>query len=42
MRDSPAAAADIKPNDEIIKIDGKSKKGMGIKEAFSSIKGAKN
>ena len=27
VNDSPAAAADIKPNDVIIKIDGKSTKG---------------
>ena len=39
--DSPAAAADIKPNDVIIKIDDKSTKGMGIKEAVSLIKGPK-
>tara|TARA_Y100000589_G_scaffold515_1_gene444 strand:- start:128 stop:697 length:570 start_codon:yes stop_codon:yes gene_type:complete len=42
INDSPAAAADIKPNDVIIKIDGKSTKGMGIKEAVSLIKGPKN
>jgi len=36
---SPAAAADIQPNDEIIKIDGKSTKGMGITEAVSLMKG---
>ena len=39
INDSPAAAADIKPNDVIIKIDGKSTKGMGITEAVSLIKG---
>ena len=42
MNDSPAAAADIKPNDVIIKIDGKSTKGMGLKEAVSLIKGPKD
>ena len=42
INDSPAAAANIKPNDVIIKIDGKSTKGMGIKEAVSLIKGPKN
>ena len=42
INDSPAAAADIKPNDVIIKIDGKSTKGMGIKEAVSLIKGPKD
>ena len=39
INDSPAADADIKPNDVIIKIDGKSTKGMGITEAVSLIKG---
>ena len=42
INDSPAAAADIKPNDVIIKIDGKSTKGMGITEAVSLIKGPKD
>ena len=42
INDSPAAYADIQPNDVIIKIDGKSTKGMGIKEAFSLIKGPKD
>ena len=39
INDSPAAAADIQPNDVIIKIDGKSTKGMGITKAVSLIKG---
>ena len=39
INDSPAAAADIKPNDVIIKIDGESTKGMRITEAVSLIKG---
>ena len=42
INDSPAAAADIKPNDVIIKIDEKLTKGMGIKEAVSLIKGPKD
>ena len=42
INDSPAAYADIQPNDVIIKIDGKSTKGMGIKEAVSLIKGPKD
>ena len=42
INDSPAASADIKPNDVIIKIDGKSTKGMGITEAVSLIKGPKD
>ena len=39
INNSPAASADIQPNDVIIKIDGKSTKGMGIREAISLIKG---
>ena len=42
INDSPAASADIQPNDVIIKIDGKSTKGMGIAEAVSLIKGPIN
>ena len=42
INDSPAAAADIKPNDVIIKIDEKLTKGMGLKEAVSLIKGPKD
>ena len=42
INNSPAAAADIKQNDVIIKVDGKSTKGMGIKEAVSLIKGPKD
>ena len=42
INDSPAASADIQPNDVIIKIDGKSTKGMGIGEAVSLIKGPLN
>ena len=42
INDSPAAYADIQPNDVIIKIDGKSTKGMGITEAVSLIKGPKD
>ena len=42
INDSPAASADIKPNDVIIKIDGKLTKGMGINEAVSLIKGPKD
>ena len=39
INDSPAASADIQPHDVIFKIDGKSTKGMGIREAVSLIKG---
>ena len=39
INDSPVASADIQPNDVIIKIDGKSTRGMGITEAVSLIKG---
>ena len=42
INDSPAASADIQPNDLIIKIDGKSTRGMGITEAVSLIKGPKD
>ena len=42
INDSPAASADIQPNDVIIKIDGKSTRGMGITEAVSLIKGPKD
>ena len=42
INDSPAASADIQPNDVIIKIDGQSTKGMGITEAVSLIKGPIN
>ena len=42
INDSPAASADIQPNDVIVKIDGKSTKGMGITEAVSLIKGPIN
>ena len=42
INDSPAASADIQPNDVIIKIDGKSTKGMGITETVSLIKGPIN
>ena len=39
INDSSAASSAIQPNDVIIKIDGKSTKGMGITEAVSLIKG---
>ena len=42
INDSPAAYADIQPNDVIIKIDGESTKGMGLTEAVSLIKGPKD
>ena len=42
INNSPAASAKIQPNDVIIKIDGKSTKGMGITEAVSLIKGPIN
>ena len=42
INDSPAASADIQPNDVIIKIDGESTRGMGITEAVSLIKGPKD
>ena len=42
INDSPAASANIQPNDVIIKIDGKSTRGMGLTEAVSLIKGPKD
>ncbi len=39
INESPAASADIQPNDVIIKIDGKLSKGMGITKAVPLIKG---
>ncbi len=42
INNSPAASSKIQPNDVIIKIDGKSTKGMGITEAVSLIKGPKD
>ena len=42
INDSPADSADIQPNDVIIKINGKSTRGMGITEAVSIIKGPKD
>ena len=42
INESPAASADIQPNDLIIKIDGKTTKGRGIREVVSLIKGSIN
>ena len=42
INDSLSASTDIQPNDVIIKLDGKSTKGMGIREAVSLIKGPRN
>ena len=42
INDYPPAAADIKPNDVIIEIDGNSTKGMGLTKAVSIIKGSKD
>ena len=41
VKSSPASDADIKSDDVILKIDGKSTKGMGLKEAIKLIKGPK-
>ena len=38
---SPASGADMKSGDVILNIDGKSTKGMGLKEAIKLIKGPK-
>ena len=39
---SPASDADMESGDVILKIDGKSTKGMGLKEAIKLIKGPKD
>jgi carboxyl-terminal processing protease len=39
--DTPAKAAGIEPGDLIIKLDGKSVKGMGLNEAVDRMRGAK-
>ena len=39
---SPASDADIESGDVILKIDGKTTKGMGLKEAIKLIKGSKD
>ena len=42
INSSPASNADIESGDVILKIDGKSTKGMGLKEAIKLIKGPKD
>ena len=42
IKSSPASDADIESGDVILKIDGKSTKGMGLKEAIKLIKGPKD
>ena len=42
IKNSPASDADIEPGDVILKIDGKTSKGMGLKEAIKLIKGPKD
>ncbi len=39
IKNSPASDADMETGDVILKIDGKSTKGMGLKEAIKLIKG---
>jgi len=39
---SPASNADMESGDVILKVDGKSTKGMGLKEAIKLIKGPKD
>jgi carboxyl-terminal processing protease len=41
IEDTPAAQAGLKPNDEILEIDGKPAKGMSVKEAANLIRGEK-
>ncbi len=42
INSSPASYADMESGDVILKIDGKSTKGMGLKEAIKLIKGPKD
>tara|TARA_Y100001968_G_scaffold257660_1_gene244410 strand:+ start:860 stop:1441 length:582 start_codon:yes stop_codon:yes gene_type:complete len=42
INSSPASDADIESGDVILRIDGKSTKGMGLKEAIKLIKGPKD
>ena len=42
INNSPASDADMESGDVILKIDGKSTKGMGLKEAIKLIKGPKD
>ena len=42
INNSPASDADMESADVILKIDGKSTKGMGLKEAIKLIKGPKD
>ena len=42
INSSPASDADMESADVILKIDGKSTKGMGLKEAIKLIKGPKD
>lgn len=41
IEETPAAIAGLKANDEILEIDGKSAKGMSVKEAADLIRGEK-
>jgi carboxyl-terminal processing protease len=41
IEDTPADAAGLKANDEILEIDGKSAKGLSVKEAADLIRGEK-
>lgn len=41
IKGSPAEKAGLKPNDQILSIDGKSTKGLGLTEAVNKIRGKK-
>ncbi|WP_045511259.1 S41 family peptidase [Bacillus amyloliquefaciens] len=41
IKGSPAEKAGIKPNDQILKVDGKSVKGLNVSEAVALIRGKK-
>ncbi|MGG8473425.1 PDZ domain-containing protein, partial [Rahnella sp. PAMC25617] len=41
IKGSPAEKAGLKPHDRILKVDGKSTKGMSVNQAVSLIRGKK-
>lgn len=41
IKDSPAEKAGLKPNDQIMKIDGKSTEGLSLNQAIEKIRGPK-
>jgi carboxyl-terminal processing protease len=41
IKDSPAEKAGLRPNDQVLKVDGKSLEGLDLNEAVSKIRGKK-